>query len=59
MSREFTIAEFHKYLKSLNIVQNDEWPAMDESLRQIAQLVSPEKKITASWTVVLVMASRR
>lgn len=59
MSREFTITEFRKYIKSLDPVQEDEWAAMDESLSQIAQLVGLDNKIPTSWVVVLVMASRK
>lgn len=59
MSRDYTIAELRKYIKSIDAVQDDEWPTVDESLSEIAALVGLGKKITVSWIVTLAMATRK
>lgn len=59
MSRDYTLPELRKYIKSINAILDDEWPTVDESLAEIAALVGLENKITVSWVVTLVMATRR
>lgn len=59
MSQDFTISEFRQYIKSLQIIQDDEWAALDDSLGEIASLVGVGNKITVSWIVMLAMATRK
>ncbi|KAF8316875.1 S-adenosyl-L-methionine-dependent methyltransferase [Clavulina sp. PMI_390] len=59
MSRSFTPAQFRQYIRSIDIVHDDDWPEMDSALAEIRKFLEPSETIDVSWIAGLIMTTRR